>query len=1357
MTRIGVRAVALVLLSCLATSTHAIEPWADARLPVTSGLQLWLDAGRLDAARTAQGQPALKSGDSVEVWFDGSGGGRHVNQATPSARPRLLRVGDGWVMRFDGQDDHLRRVGLNRTLQAFTLFIVAAPHANPGDFRGFLAVNQKDRRDYESGFTVDMNWPSTPAFSQLNIEGRGFGGAQNLAATSSPFGSLHVVEATADPVLRKVRAFLDGKPAGERALAPAPLQMDEITIGARYYTNGPGAQQVRGFLPGDLAEVLLFDRALSSDEAGAIRRYLDVKYAGVREAMPASLNVVGERLVSVANPPAVQMFLPGFRVRELPVDLTNINNVRYRPDGKLMALAYDGNIYLLSDTDGDGLEDKVELFWDNKGSLRSPIGMALTPPGYRHGNGVFVASKGKCSLIVDTDGDGKADREIVIASGWQELPHGVDALGVAFDPRDESVYFGLGTGDFTNAYQVDKEGKAGYRLGSERGTVLKVAPDLKGREILCTGIRFPVGLAINRQGDLFATDQEGATWLPNGNPFDELLHLEKGRHYGFPPRHPQYLPGVIDEPSVYDYGPQHQSTCGLFFNESVGGGPVFGPTRWSGDALVAGYSRGKLYRTKLVKTAAGYVAQNQLLACLNMLAVDACVSPRGDLVVAVHSGGPDWGSGPSGKGKLYQISYLDREQPQPVAIWSAGPSEVAIAFDRPLEPQQLRGMAEKTKITHGKFVRAGDRFESLAPGYAVVQMQKSAPRLPVPVLSAQLLEDQRTVILNTALVRDADHYAVMLPELGAHASPRPGDLPQHPQIDLDFTLTGVQALWKPDAGASWSGWLPHLDLAVARAFVAGSASHDKLWEALRHSGTLTLRTRLDLADMLRPAVQPGSRIDYAWPAEEVTVQFNSPQLRLVNGRSEHQLVVKPQRNQPVEVELVLNVTGDLPSLSVSYHTAEDARPRALECRRLFLPWAEMRPATETTVARIIPELAGGDRERGRKVFFSTEANCFQCHRVHGEGGSIGPDLSNLVHRDYASVLRDVTEPSFAINPDYVTYLVVCKDGRVLTGAVRTEGEKLLIGDEKGKVTEVRRDEIEEMRPSPKSIMPEGLPKLLGPERMLDLMTFLLTEPPRMPYDEQKAPPPRTRAEVQAILAGAPTPPEKTRPIHIVLVAGKKDHGPGEHDYPAWQKTWQELLAAAPDTKVTSAWEWPSADEFQRADVMVFYQKGSWNADRARQIDAFLARGGGLVYIHFAVDGEPDTPGFAQRIGLAWKDGQSKFRHGPLDLGFQTGDKHPIGRNLSKMHMVDESYWNLTGDPKRLRLLATGVEDGQPQPLFWTVEQGKGRVFVSIPGHYSWSFDDPLFRILLLRGILWSAGEPVDRFNELATMRARVSP
>jgi hypothetical protein len=400
--------------------------------------------------------------------------------------------------------------------------------------------------------------------------------------------------------------------------------------------------------------------------------------------------------------------------------------------------------------------------------------MALTPPNYARGEGVFVASKGKLSLIVDRDHDGRADEEIVVATGWKELFHGVDALGVALD-REGNIYFGLGCANFTDAYLIDKAtGKSRYDLKSERGTILKVAADFSKREIVCTGIRFPVALAFNREGDLFCTDQEGATWLPNGNPFDELLHIQPGRHYGFPPRHPKHLPNVIDEPSVFDYAPQHQSTCGLNFNEPVNGGPTFGPAWWAGDAIVSGYSRAKLYRTKLVKAAAGYIAQNNLIGCLNMLTVDACVSPKGDLVVATHSGPPDWGTGPQGKGKLYKISCVDREVPQPLFSCAQGPGELRVVFDRPLDPASLTNLSKRVSITRGKYVSAGDRFESLRPGYQAVQDQLVAPRYDVPVLSAALTADRTSLLLLTPSLSAAENYAITLPRFSTTtASPPP--------------------------------------------------------------------------------------------------------------------------------------------------------------------------------------------------------------------------------------------------------------------------------------------------------------------------------------------------------------------------------------------------------------------------------------------------------------------------------------------------------------------------------------------------------------------------------------------------------
>jgi type 1 glutamine amidotransferase len=56
---------------------------------------------------------------------------------------------------------------------------------------------------------------------------------------------------------------------------------------------------------------------------------------------------------------------------------------------------------------------------------------------------------------------------------------------------------------------------------------------------------------------------------------------------------------------------------------------------------------------------------------------------------------------------------------------------------------------------------------------------------------------------------------------------------------------------------------------------------------------------------------------------------------------------------------------------------------------------------------------------------------------------------------------------------------------------------------------------------------------------------------------------------------------------------------------------------------------------------------------------------------------------------------------------------------------------------------------------WTRDAGPGRVFVSIPGHFRWTYDDPLYRILIFRGMMWSAHQPMDRLAPLVMAGARV--
>jgi type 1 glutamine amidotransferase len=262
------------------------------------------------------------------------------------------------------------------------------------------------------------------------------------------------------------------------------------------------------------------------------------------------------------------------------------------------------------------------------------------------------------------------------------------------------------------------------------------------------------------------------------------------------------------------------------------------------------------------------------------------------------------------------------------------------------------------------------------------------------------------------------------------------------------------------------------------------------------------------------------------------------------------------------------------------------------------------------------------------------------------------------------------------------------------------------------------------------------------------------------------PPPRNRADVEAVLSKAPRPDENAprRPLHLLLVAGPKDHGPGEHDYPAWQRQWAALLSKAPGVKVSTAFPWPEPSQWDGVDVAVFYLKTRWDARQLDEIQQHQARGGGVVTIHWAIGADQDWDRHAQRFGLSYKS--ASYRHGPTQLRLAQPD-HPVLLGLPRsMQFVDEPYWPFVGDSTRVTVLATSDEkiyqgddrrrnpgDGTVAtiPVFWTYEPPgtKARVFVSVFGHYAWTFEDPFFRLMLLRGMAWAAHDIPYRLDELA--------
>jgi putative heme-binding domain-containing protein len=138
----------------------------------------------------------------------------------------------------------------------------------------------------------------------------------------------------------------------------------------------------------------------------------------------------------------------------------------------------------------------------------------------------------------------------------------------------------------------------------------------------------------------------------------------------------------------------------------------------------------------------------------------------------------------------------------------------------------------------------------------------------------------------------------------------------------------------------------------------------------------------------------------------------------------------------------------------------------------------MRPALELA----------GDASAGRRHF--TEL-CSRCHRLGGQGTSVGPDLEGAAHKSAETLLHDIVDPNAATETTWVSYSVETDDGRILSGLLRDETETslgiLMAG---GETAEVQRNRIQRLWTGGLSLMPEELEAGLEPRAMADLLAYV---------------------------------------------------------------------------------------------------------------------------------------------------------------------------------------------------------------------------------------------------------------------------
>ncbi len=188
-------------------------------------------------------------------------------------------------------------------------------------------------------------------------------------------------------------------------------------------------------------------------------------------------------------------------------------------------------------------------------------------------------------------------------------------------------------------------------------------------------------------------------------------------------------------------------------------------------------------------------------------------------------------------------------------------------------------------------------------------------------------------------------------------------------------------------------------------------------------------------------------------------------------------------------------SGGLPA-DVEFDVGEVLRASRFDDVRMLA--GQVLPPEKTRDGKPLPTVAEllqmtGDAQRGRAVFFSEErSQCYQCHRVAGEGKKVGPDLSKIGEKfGKDGLFESILNPSAAISPEYHVWIVETRSRDVLTGYLRKDSpEGIELVDSTGAAQTIAAADISDRYKSELSLMPNGLAAGMTAQELVDVAAYL---------------------------------------------------------------------------------------------------------------------------------------------------------------------------------------------------------------------------------------------------------------------------
>jgi len=168
-------------------------------------------------------------------------------------------------------------------------------------------------------------------------------------------------------------------------------------------------------------------------------------------------------------------------------------------------------------------------------------------------------------------------------------------------------------------------------------------------------------------------------------------------------------------------------------------------------------------------------------------------------------------------------------------------------------------------------------------------------------------------------------------------------------------------------------------------------------------------------------------------------------------------------------------------------------------KRVEAIWGTIRearnPQREKEVAQMRDVIAKtpGDPNKGALIY---KKLCAQCHKLHGEGADVGPDITLNGRSDFDQLLSNVFDPSLVIGLGYRQTNVVTAKGQVINGLlVEDSPQRVVLKTQGGKIETIARGDVEQVTTSPLSYMPEDVERQLSSQEIADLFALLVLDRP----------------------------------------------------------------------------------------------------------------------------------------------------------------------------------------------------------------------------------------------------------------------